>query len=341
MSGVIRRKDVKMVVWSVSVVLILVIGLVGCMKGDRDESPTSPSGSSEELGNYTQQSGQSRVVTVNGATHQVNGVISGSVVAGGLYIEINEQSSVGSLAGTDQVTVSLQDVSLTFTGLPSDISAITVTSDDTTLGAYAVSDGSVEIVLTVAQWAQWFGASHYAVVCVAVGEGRLVETMAAVFGRLPSGDVVTFGKGFSPECPEPTTVVVTTDGGTCPTGASSDLLNDQVAANLTDNSDGTVSDSRSGLMWLKDADCVGSGPWNPGTTSVQQRVADLNAGTPAAVCQDYTNGTYTDWRLPTVQEFVSLMQYSAAGLGMPTGHPFVVIGTYYWTADDAPGGAVP
>ena len=159
------------VVWSLSVVVFMVIGIIGCnsLKSVRKESPTAPSGSAVELGNFAQQSGQSRVVTVNGATHQINGVISGSVVAGGLYIEINEQSATGQPAGTAQVPVSLQNVTLTFTALPSDISAITVKSGDTTLGAYAVSDGSVEIALSAAQWAQWFGASHYAVVCVAVG----------------------------------------------------------------------------------------------------------------------------------------------------------------------------
>ena len=116
-----------------------------------------PAGSIVELGNYAQQAGQSRVVTVNGATHQINGVISGNVVAGGLYVELNEQSSTGQPAGTDQVAVNLQDVTLTFTGLPSGVSAIKVTSNGAEIGHYAVSSGSVVIALTSAQWTQWFG----------------------------------------------------------------------------------------------------------------------------------------------------------------------------------------
>lgn len=338
------------VVLSFSVVVFMVIGIVGCqsLKHDRDDSPTTPSGSAVELGNYAQQSGQSRVVTVNGATHQINGVISGSVVAGGLYVELNEQAGVGSPSGTNQVMMNLRDVKLTFTELPSGISAITVKSDDTTLGAYAVSDGSVVIALTAEQWAQWFGPSHYAVVCMAVGEGRLVEAMAAVSGRLPSGEVVTFGKGFSSACPAPAPVTVTSGGDTSPAcpecpegtvGASCDLLNDQVSTNFNDNGDGTVSDSRSGLMWLKDAGCLGSGNWNGGANagSVQAFITALNGVGGGAGCQDYTAGTYSDWRLPTVQEFVSLMQYSGAALGMPAGHPFTSIATLYWTADASPG----
>lgn len=112
------------------VVLVMLVGLAGCNWFDRKkpDSPTGPVGSVVELGNYAQQSGQSRVVTVHGATHQINGVVSGSVVAGGLYIEINEQSRVGSPAGTDQVPVSLQDVKITFTGLPSGVSTVLVRS---------------------------------------------------------------------------------------------------------------------------------------------------------------------------------------------------------------------
>jgi hypothetical protein len=180
-------------------------------------------------------------------------------------------------------------------------------------------------------WTQWFWPTHYAVVCTAVGSGSLTEAMAGVAGRLPSGEVVMFGKGFGSGA---------TGGGTCPAcppGPSCALLNDAMATNFTDNLNGTVTDSHTGLMWLRDAGCLGTGTWNQTSPTVQERVTNLNAGTLAAACQDYTKGTYTDWRLPTVQEFVSLMQYSASGWGMPTGHPFVNVGTWYWTADDAPG----
>ena len=289
------------------IVSVMVIsGLVSCswFEDERRESPTTPEGSAVELGNYAQQAGQSRVVTVNGAQHQINGVISGSVVAGGLYIEINEQSSVGSPVGTDQVMVHLQDVTITLTGLPSGVSAIQVSSNGAEIGQYAVSSGSVVIALSWAQWTQWFGTTHYAVVCVAVGEGRVEESMAAVSGRLPSGEVVTFGKGFAPECPEPT--VVTSGGTSCPSGGTCDP---NALPTFQDNSDGTITDTRTGLMWLQDGDCLGDGTWNQTSPTVQERVADLNAGTSAATCANYT-ATYTDWRLPTVKELASLMNYS-------------------------------
>jgi hypothetical protein len=232
----------------IGVSMLLVMGLGGCswFEDERQDSPTAPAGSAFELGNYAQQSGQSRVVTVNGAQRQINGVISGSVVAGGLYIEINEQSRVGSPAGTDQVMVSLQDVKLTFTELPSKISALTVRSDSTELGQYPVSDGSVEIVLSYGQWTQWYGPMHYAVICEAVGEDQLVESMAAVSGRLPSGEVVTFGKGFSPDCPD---CPPCTSGGASGSGSPSGGSFCEVPS-FQNNGDGTITDTCTGLTWL-------------------------------------------------------------------------------------------
>ncbi|MBD3307186.1 DUF1566 domain-containing protein [candidate division KSB3 bacterium] len=292
-------------VLSVSMVVVLVLGLVGCnaLKGDRDESPTAPSGSAFELGNYAQQSGQSRVVTVNGETHQINGVVSGSVVAGGLYIEINEQSSVGSPAGTDQVAVNLQNVTITFTGLLSGVSAIKVSSNGAEIGQYAVSDGSVEIALTYAEWTQWYGPTHYAVFCEAVGDDELVESMAAVSGRLPSGEVVTFGKGLSPKCPP-----CTSGGGTsCPTSSTFDLNG---TPQLIDNGNGTITDARTGLIWLKDANCTD--PAGSGVTFNSGKLNWADAKTWAAALNSgecgLTDGSAAGaWRVPTRQELESVL----------------------------------
>jgi hypothetical protein len=73
---------------------------------------------------------------------------------------------------------------------------------------------------------------------------------------------------------------------------------------FSDNGDGTVTDNRTCLMWLKDADCVGQRAWTDVDTSTEV-VALING----ASCDGYTGGTYTDWRLPTVQELQSLVHY--------------------------------
>jgi hypothetical protein len=73
---------------------------------------------------------------------------------------------------------------------------------------------------------------------------------------------------------------------------------------FTDRGDGTVRDNLTGLIWLKDASCVGSGNW----TQAFAAVADLNAGTDFG-CEDYRAGTLTDWRVPNVRELHSLIAF--------------------------------
>lgn len=70
---------------------------------------------------------------------------------------------------------------------------------------------------------------------------------------------------------------------------------------FTDNGDGTVTDNLTGLMWLKDADCLGKTNWQGNLDAV----ADLNANPGNYGCIDYT-GNYSDWRLPNIVEFAGL-----------------------------------
>lgn len=309
----------------VSMIGMIIMGVAGCNWFERngDESPTAPGGRAFELGNYAQESGQSRVIKVNGETRQINGVISGGIVAGGLYIEINEQIGTGKSAGIDQVAVSLQNVKITFTGLPSGVSAIAIASNGTELGEYAVNDGSVEIALTDAQWTQWFGPTHYAVVCTAVGSGALKEAMAAVSGRVPSGEVLTFGKGFGsvasggncPACP------ICPGGGICAPNALPVFVN---------NGNGTVTDTRTGLIWLQNAKCnatqlgeAAAGAWAAGLADGQCGLTD--------------GSTPGQWRLPTVKEFQTLLDYSQYDPAIPSGHPFSgtakgADNNWYWTS---------
>ncbi|WP_069472838.1 Lcl C-terminal domain-containing protein [Candidatus Marithrix sp. Canyon 246] len=72
---------------------------------------------------------------------------------------------------------------------------------------------------------------------------------------------------------------------------------------FTDNGDGTVTDNRTCLIWLKDADCVGQRVWADVDTSAEV-VTLINA----ASCDNYT-ASFNDWRLPTIQELASLVHY--------------------------------
>jgi len=102
---------------------------------------------------------------------------------------------------------------------------------------------------------------------------------------------------------------------------------------FTDNANGTVTDNLTGLIWLKNAQCAT-------TTSVVWAtaladVASLNStglmgGTD---CVDTSNaGVHqTDWRLPSVKELSSLIDFANFTPALPTGHPFTVSTRAYWS----------
>ena len=74
------------------------------------------------------------------------------------------------------------------------------------------------------------------------------------------------------------------------------------------NPDATISDSLTGLMWLKDGNCFGDLPW---PTAVQM-VADFNQGT--ASCHEIKT-QYHDWLLPDINQLASLLDFQA---GVPS-----------------------
>jgi len=122
---------------------------------------------------------------------------------------------------------------------------------------------------------------------------------------------------------------------------------------FTDNNDGTVTDNLTGLIWLKDANCIATqyssfdndDPAGDGEVTWQHAldfVAGINAGT-------YPNcgASQTDWRLPNVRELHSLVHFgfyvyavpNTAGTGKWTsGDPFTnILGDYYWSASSYAG----
>jgi len=74
------------------------------------------------------------------------------------------------------------------------------------------------------------------------------------------------------------------------------------APRFTDNSDGTITDNLTGLMWLKDANCFGNMTWQAALDNVK----DLNNSPGSYTCGGY-NKNYTDWRLPNINELESLV----------------------------------
>jgi quinol monooxygenase YgiN len=95
---------------------------------------------------------------------------------------------------------------------------------------------------------------------------------------------------------------------------------------FTDNGDGTVTDNRSGLIWLQDANFFKE------VTREQalQNARELCDGT-AGLKDDSNPG---DWRLPNVNELQSLLDLSnTEGPAVPAKHPFKHLrAVNYWTA---------
>jgi len=105
---------------------------------------------------------------------------------------------------------------------------------------------------------------------------------------------------------------------------------------FTDNSDGTVADNLTGLIWLKETKCPGAAgkEWQ----DALDWVALLN--TTAIACTDYTPMTYLDWRLPNIKELLSLVDYGEQSPALQQGHPFlsVMSASHYWSSSSEVGG---
>ena len=98
---------------------------------------------------------------------------------------------------------------------------------------------------------------------------------------------------------------------------------------FVDNGDGTVTDNLTGLMWLKDASCLGARTWQ----SALDVVADFNANPGNYDCTDYT-ANYTDWVLPNMVELETLVnaeESSPAAWLNSQGFTYVQ-SSYYWSA---------
>jgi len=132
--------------------------------------------------------------------------------------------------------------------------------------------------------------------------------------------------------PVPKTGAGDIDGYTEQAGEDS-LLQKGVAwpdPRFTDNSDGTVTDNLTGLMWMQDAnagnDCQGADTGTETWANALASAAACNVGAGFA--------GYTDWRLPNVRELFSLIHHGQANSATwlnTQGFTGVQSG-YYWSS---------
>lgn len=93
---------------------------------------------------------------------------------------------------------------------------------------------------------------------------------------------------------------------------------------LFDRGDGTVLDTQTGLTWLKDADCFGKRNY----VDVLIAAETLKSG----MCGLDDGSEAGDWRVPGIKELLSLLDYAERDIALPVGHPFINVGTYYWSS---------
>lgn len=71
----------------------------------------------------------------------------------------------------------------------------------------------------------------------------------------------------------------------------------------TDNDDGTVTDTRTGLMWKK---CLQGQSWSGGTCTGS--ATGMSWAVALSTAEDATYAGYNDWRLPNIKELRSLVE---------------------------------
>lgn len=96
---------------------------------------------------------------------------------------------------------------------------------------------------------------------------------------------------------------------------------------FVDNGDGTITDTITQLMWLKDGGCTGTADWQ----SALDTVHSLNAGTGAFQCQGL-QVSYDDWALPNRHQLRSLMSPERDLPALVDDHPFVDVQPFYWSS---------
>ncbi len=93
---------------------------------------------------------------------------------------------------------------------------------------------------------------------------------------------------------------------------------------FTDNGNGTVTDNLTGLVWLKDVSCLPRMPWQTALDTVK----NLAHGS----CSLTDGSNLGDWRLPSVKELQSLVDFSRFNPSLDDSTPFISGGSQVWSS---------
>jgi hypothetical protein len=100
---------------------------------------------------------------------------------------------------------------------------------------------------------------------------------------------------------------------------------------FVDNQDGTVTDSLTGLIWLKNTNCFETMDWESAVLAAKSlRNGDCGPDPTLSLSDGSSAG---DWRLPTMTELCMLIDYGRRNPALPNGQMFSDFPPgYYWSA---------
>ena len=100
---------------------------------------------------------------------------------------------------------------------------------------------------------------------------------------------------------------------------------------FVDNKDGTITDKLTKLIWLRNMNCFGMLDWRNAILAVNG-LKDGDCGpNPTLVLSDGSSAG--DWRLPTMKELCTLIDFSKRDPALPSGHMFKNVPPgYHWSA---------
>ena len=100
---------------------------------------------------------------------------------------------------------------------------------------------------------------------------------------------------------------------------------------FTDNKDGTVTDNLTKLLWLKNPNCFGMRDWQSAILAAKSLEEGGCGPDPDLILSDGSSSG--DWRLPTMKELCTLIDFSRREPALPNGHMFSDAPSgYHWSA---------